>query len=211
MKFARALRRTPATRCCAEDLPALPDEVEKRESTERSLEVDGETVTLDELGPIVVSKDGKLGHLSNWHEMTESEQVAALKFVAARNAKRRAALLKNRGGAVAANLLPTVLAAAIVLWVTEVVPLFVTALGIPVAFALTGVGSAEDALAPFFDPIIVLFFAGFLMAEAMRRVRLDHLLAVTIVGAAGRGPIRLYAALLALSACLSMFSRTPPR
>ena len=48
----------------------------------------------DELGPIVVSKDGKLGHLSNWHEMTESEQAAALKFVAARNAKRRAALLK---------------------------------------------------------------------------------------------------------------------
>lgn len=102
-------------------------------------------------------------------------------------------------------LVLAVLAAAIVLWVTEVVPLFVTALGIPVAFALTGVGSAEDALAPFFDPIIVLFFAGFLMAEAMRRVRLDHLLAVTIVGAAGRGPIRLYAALLALSATLSMF------
>ena len=41
--------------------------------------LDGETVTLDELGPIVVSKDGKLGHLSNWHEMTESEQAAALK------------------------------------------------------------------------------------------------------------------------------------
>ena len=114
MKFARALRRTAATRCCAEELPALPDEVEQRASAERTLEVDGETVTLDELGPIVVSKDGKLGHLSNWHEMTESEQAAALKFVAARNAKRRAALLKNRGGAVSANLLPTVLAAAIV-------------------------------------------------------------------------------------------------
>ena len=105
MKFARALRRTPAARCCAEDLPALPDELEKRESAERTLDVDGEPVTLDELGPIVVSKDGKLGHLSNWHEMTESEQAAALKFVAARNAKRRAALLKNRGGAVSANLL----------------------------------------------------------------------------------------------------------
>ena len=73
MKFARALRRTPVTRCCAEDLPALPDEVEKRASAERTLDVDGEPVTLDELGPIVVSKDGKLGHLSNWHEMTESE------------------------------------------------------------------------------------------------------------------------------------------
>ena len=47
MKFARALRRTAATRCCADDLPALPDEVEKRESAERTLEVDGETVTLN--------------------------------------------------------------------------------------------------------------------------------------------------------------------
>ena len=89
MRFTRALRRASATRCCADDeLPALPDEVEKRKSTERSLEVDGETVTLDELGPIVVSKDGKLGHLSNWHEMTESEQAAALNSLRHRDGGR---------------------------------------------------------------------------------------------------------------------------
>ncbi len=98
-----------------------------------------------------------------------------------------------------------VLGAAIVLWVTEAVPLFVTSLAIPVGLAVTEVGPATDTLAPFFDPIIVLFFAGFLMAEAMRRTGLDRLLAVTIVDVSGRGPIRLYVTLLSLAAFMSMW------
>ena len=65
---------------------------------ERSLVVNGETVTLDELGPIILQEDGRLGRLSNWHDMTESEQAATLKFVAKRNAKRRQALLKAQAG-----------------------------------------------------------------------------------------------------------------
>ncbi len=98
-----------------------------------------------------------------------------------------------------------VLGAAVVLWVTEAVPLFVTSLGIPVALSVADVGTAGDVLAPFFDPIIVLFFAGFLMAEAMKRTGLDRLVAVTIVAVAGRGPMRLYLALLGLAAFLSMW------
>ncbi len=98
-----------------------------------------------------------------------------------------------------------ILGAAIVLWVTEAVPLFVTSLAIPVALAVAEVGPARDTLAPFFDPIIVLFFAGFLMAEAMKRAGLDRLVAVTIVAVAGRGPVRLYLTLLALAAFLSMW------
>ncbi|NNC81763.1 MAG: SLC13/DASS family transporter, partial [Acidimicrobiales bacterium] len=98
-----------------------------------------------------------------------------------------------------------VLGAAMVLWVTEAVPLFVTSLAIPVALAVAGVGTAADTLSPFFDPIIVLFFGGFLMAAAMRRADLDHLVSVTVVDVAGGGPMRLYAAMLALSAFLSMW------
>jgi sodium-dependent dicarboxylate transporter 2/3/5 len=97
------------------------------------------------------------------------------------------------------------LGGVIVLWVTEVWPLHVTSLLIPVVLVGAGVGSAREVLAPFFDPIIVLFFAGFLMAEAMRRVGLDHLAAISLVGWAGRGPVRLFAALLAVSAFLSMW------
>ena len=46
---------------------------------ERSLVVNGETVTLDELGPIILQEDGRLGRLSNWHDMTEPEQAATLR------------------------------------------------------------------------------------------------------------------------------------
>ncbi|HEY5651948.1 MAG TPA: hypothetical protein VIW46_10900, partial [Acidimicrobiia bacterium] len=55
----------------------------------------------------------------------------------------------------------------VVMWVSEAIPLFVTSLLIPVVIVVTGSGSARDALAPFFHPIIALFFGGFLMAEAM--------------------------------------------
>jgi sodium-dependent dicarboxylate transporter 2/3/5 len=98
-----------------------------------------------------------------------------------------------------------VLGAAMVLWVSEAVPLFVTSLAIPVALAVADIGTASETLAPFFDPIIVLFFGGFLMAEAMQRAGLDRLAAVTIVDVAGAGPIRLYVTLLCLSAFLSMW------
>lgn len=94
---------------------------------------------------------------------------------------------------------------AVVLWVTETVPLWVTALSIPVVLAATGMASATDALAPFFHPIIALFFGGFLMAEAMKRVRLDHLAAITLVAWLGKSPRRLVFALMAVSAFLSMW------
>jgi sodium-dependent dicarboxylate transporter 2/3/5 len=98
-----------------------------------------------------------------------------------------------------------ILGIAIVLWVTEAVPLFVTSLAIPVAVAVTDVGSAQAALAPFFDPIIVLFLGGFLLAEAMRSVGLDRLAAATIVDLAGRGSRRLYVTLIGVAAAASMF------
>lgn len=115
--------------------------------------------------------------------------------------RHRASRLPVNGSAVVLG----VLGAAMVLWVTEAVPLFVTSLAIPVALAVADVGTAEQAFAPFFDPIIVLFFGGFLMAEAMRRARLDRLVAVTIVDMAGGGPLRLYVTLVCLSAFMSMW------
>ena len=80
------------------------------------------------------------------------------------------------------------------LWVSEAVPLHVTSLAIPVVLVVSGVGDADEALAPFFHPIIVLFFAGFLMAEAMRRAGLDKLAAITMVARAGRSPATLFGA-----------------
>lgn len=93
----------------------------------------------------------------------------------------------------------------VVLWVTEVIPLFVTSLLIPVVLVFSGVANPVDATAPFFNPIIVLFFAGFLMAEAMQRCGLDHLIAVSITARSGTSAARLFGAMLVLTAVLSMF------
>jgi sodium-dependent dicarboxylate transporter 2/3/5 len=98
-----------------------------------------------------------------------------------------------------------ILGLVIVLWITEAVPLHITALCVPIVLVVANATPARDALAPFFSPIIVLFFGGFLMAEAMRRVKLDRLVAVSIVAWAGRSPVMLFAAMIGTSAFLSMW------
>ncbi len=93
----------------------------------------------------------------------------------------------------------------VVMWITEAVPLFVTSLVIPIVVVSFGVGSADDALAPFFHPIIALFFGGFLMAEAMKKVGLDRVAAVSLVTVIGRSPATLLFGVMAVSAFLSMW------
>jgi sodium-dependent dicarboxylate transporter 2/3/5 len=93
----------------------------------------------------------------------------------------------------------------VVLWISEAIPLFVTSLVIPLVLVLTDVAPAREALAPFFHPIIALFFGGFLMAEAMKRVGLDHFVAVAIVAKAGRSPVALFGAMIGVAAFLSMW------
>ncbi len=97
------------------------------------------------------------------------------------------------------------LAFVVILWVSEAVPLFVTSLLIPVVLVVGGVASPVDATAPFANPIIVLFFAGFLMAEAMRRSGLDRWVSVNITALVGRGARFLFGGMLALAAFLSMW------
>jgi len=104
-----------------------------------------------------------------------------------------------------AGIAIALLAAVIVLWVSEVVPLHVTALAIPVVLAVTGAADADAALSPFFDPIIVLFFAGFLMARAMASSGLDQMAASIVVARAGTSPVRLLGALICASAFASMW------
>lgn len=92
-----------------------------------------------------------------------------------------------------------------VLWVTEAVPLFVTSLAIPVLLVIDGAATAQEATAPFFNPIIVLFFAGFLMAQAMTRSGLDHRIAIAVTARSGSGPKTMFISMLAITAVMSMF------
>ena len=106
----------------------------------------------------------------------------------------------------AARLL-AVVAWVVAWWITEAVPLPVTAvLGPAIAVAL-GILPAREAFGPFGDPIIFLFLGSFLFARAMSVHGLDRRLAraVLAVPAASASPLRLVVTFTALTAALSMW------
>ena len=98
----------------------------------------------------------------------------------------------------AAQKLGAALALMIVFWITEALPLPVTALVGPTLAVVMGVTTARAAFAPFADPIIFLFIGSFILAEAMFVHRLDRRLAFTAlaskwVGASGLRLVVVYA------------------
>ena len=56
------------------------------------VQVGGDAVPLDALGPVVVNKDGSLSRITNWGSMTELEQEQTKRIIGKRNADRRKAL-----------------------------------------------------------------------------------------------------------------------
>jgi sodium-dependent dicarboxylate transporter 2/3/5 len=67
----------------------------------------------------------------------------------------------------AAHRMAPILGLVVVLWVTEALPLSVTALLGPLLAVLLRIAPARQAFAPFADPIIFLFIGGFMLAQAM--------------------------------------------
>ena len=51
---------------------------------------------LDHLGPIVINADGTLQRITNWLEMSETEQASAIRLITARNKKRLEALKEQQ-------------------------------------------------------------------------------------------------------------------
>lgn len=70
---------------------------------------------------------------------------------------------------------------AVFLWMTELIPLPVTSLLIPVLISLSGLASPTDAFAPFANPVIYLFLGAFLLAIAMQKHGLDNRLALWLL------------------------------
>ena len=91
------------------------------------------------------------------------------------------------------------------LWLTELIPLAASALLIPVVAVVAGIASDSSIFSSFADPIIMLFLAGFLMAEGMRRTGLDRWVALAILQRASVQPAYLMITLMALTAFLSMW------
>ena len=66
-----------------------------------------------------------------------------------------------------AHALAAVLAAVVTLWITEALPLAMTAVAGVAACVLLGVAPAKTAFAPFADPLMFLFIGSFILARAI--------------------------------------------
>jgi sodium-dependent dicarboxylate transporter 2/3/5 len=106
-----------------------------------------------------------------------------------------------------AHRLAAILAMMVVLWVTEALPLAVTALIGPVLAVVLQVGNARTVLAPFADPIIFLFIGSFMLAEAMFAHGLDRRIAFSALSsrAVGGSPTRILLVYGAVATGISMW------
>jgi len=107
-----------------------------------------------------------------------------------------------QGAPIAGALAVTVFAA--VLWITEALPLPVTALLIPVGLATVGVFEARGAYTSFGNPVLFLVLGGYALAVAVAVNGVDRWLARRILGLAGSSTIGLLIAFMVTSALLSM-------
>ena len=106
-----------------------------------------------------------------------------------------------------AQALAVIVVAVVILWITEALPLAVTALLGAVACVLAGVAPAREVFAPFADPLIFLFIGSFILAEAIRLHRLDKRLAFAVLSVPGVGerPARIRAAVAVVCVLASAF------
>lgn len=90
-------------------------------------------------------------------------------------------------------------------WLTEALPLAVTALLPVAAFPLLGIAPVHAATAPYASSIIFLFMGGFIIGLAMQRWHLHRRFALLTLLAVGTQPRRLIAGFMLASAVLSMW------
>ncbi|HEY9403808.1 MAG TPA: DASS family sodium-coupled anion symporter [Pyrinomonadaceae bacterium] len=104
-----------------------------------------------------------------------------------------------------AHRLAAVMAAVVILWVTEALPLPATALLGAAACVLMRVAPARDVFAPFADPLMFLFIGSFIIARAIFLHRLDRRLAFGVLSIkwVGARPGRILVAFGAVTAFIS--------
>jgi sodium-dependent dicarboxylate transporter 2/3/5 len=107
----------------------------------------------------------------------------------------------------AAHNLAAIMAMVVVLWVTEALPLAVTALLGPTLAVILGVAPARAAFSSFADPVIFVFLGGFILAEGMFVHGLDRRIAFTALSRpwAGASSGRILIAFGGVTTLISMW------
>lgn len=90
-------------------------------------------------------------------------------------------------------------------WITETVPLPVTALLPIVLFPLFGVLKTRDAASPYAHDLIFLFMGGFMLGLALEKWNAHKRIALGIIRVVGTRPRNIVAGFMLASAGLSMF------
>jgi sodium-dependent dicarboxylate transporter 2/3/5 len=90
-------------------------------------------------------------------------------------------------------------------WVTEAVPLPVTALVPLVLIPFFGLGTMSQAAAPYSNEVIFLFMGGFFLAKAMERWGAHRRIALGIMESIGTNPPRLVLGFMVATAFISMW------
>ena len=90
-------------------------------------------------------------------------------------------------------------------WITEAVPISVTALLPIVLFPVLGVQAIAATTAPYANPLIFLFLGGFILAIAMEKWDLHRRVALVIVSRVGVAPKSIILGFIVAAAFLSMW------
>lgn len=106
-----------------------------------------------------------------------------------------------------AHTLAAILGLVLILWVSEAVPIPVTAILGAVLSIILGVAPAKEVFAPFADPIVFLFIGSFILAEAITHHNLHKRVAFAIfsIRFIEENPYRILLACGGISAVLSMW------
>lgn len=92
-----------------------------------------------------------------------------------------------------------------VLWMTEALPIPITALLPLVLFPALHLSDIRETATPYSNPLIFLFLGGFIIALAMQRWNLHRRVAIRLIGAMGTQPARIVGGFLLASALVSMW------
>jgi len=91
------------------------------------------------------------------------------------------------------------------LWISEIIPLSITGLLVPVLGVVLGIVDVKRALLPFAHPVIFLFFGGFVLATALSKYEIDRFVAYKIAKISGGSFLRASFLLMLTTAFISMW------